>query len=132
MAVIPGILEEFFFRGLVQVRFQAILKNHHQSIVLAAFLFSLFHFQFYSFIPRFAMGLLLGYIFFWSKNIWYPIAGHIMNNLIGIVGFHFFGWQVGDSEQRAMTEVVLLSLIVSVFVLVFLRKRFYKVRNVSP
>src|SRR5690606_41008432 len=85
MAVIPGILEEFFFRGLVQGQFQKIMKNPHYAIFLTASLFSLMHLQFYGFIPRLLLGLLFGYLFFWSKNIWYPVTAHALSNLIAIV-----------------------------------------------
>ncbi len=75
MAIIPGIVEEIFFRGIVQKQLLDTLNNVHYAVLMGAFLFSLFHFQFYGFIPRLIMGVLLGYIFLWSKNIWYFLRG---------------------------------------------------------
>ena len=126
MAVIPGILEEFFFRGLVQGQFQKIMKNPHYAIFLTASLFSLMHLQFYGFIPRLLLGLLFGYLFFWSKNIWYPVTAHALSNLIAIVGVHFFDWRIGDSdgESSVSTILILLSFLLSSVCIFYIRKHF--------
>ena len=124
VAIIPGVVEEFFFRGMVQMQLQNILKNHHYAIFFSAFLFSCFHFQFYGFIPRMVLGVLFGYIFFWSKNIWYPSAAHVTHNLIGVLGAYFFGPQLMNPQDGNFMSMALLfpSVIISVLVILYLRK----------
>lgn len=126
MGVIPGILEEIFFRGLVQAQFQKVMKNPHYAIFLTAFLFSLIHFQFYGFIPRLLLGLLFGYLFFWSKNIWYPVAAHITSNLIAIVGVHFFDWKIGDYDGESSVSPILFfsSALISTVCIFYIKKHF--------
>ena len=38
--------------------------------------------QFFGFIPRFLLGALLGYLFYYSRNLWMPVIAHFMNNAI--------------------------------------------------
>ncbi|WP_212004670.1 CPBP family intramembrane glutamic endopeptidase [Chitinophaga sp. HK235] len=119
MAVIPGIVEEFFFRGMIQLQLQHDLRNHHYAVWVTAFLFSLFHFQFYSFIPIMISGALLGYIFVWSKNIWYAIAAHITNNLIVIL-LHYA--PIPAAQGPVLASLAFCALIVTVFVTLVFRK----------
>ncbi len=76
--------EEFFFRGVLQKLLQRWFRNPHWAIIVASFLFSAFHQQFYGFLPRFVLGLLFGYLFYWSGNLWYAIIPHFVNNLIPV------------------------------------------------
>ena len=122
VAIIPGIVEEFFFRGLVQTQFENVLKNHHYAILVTAFLFSFFHFQFYSFIPKMVSGILFGYLFAWSKNIVYPIAAHVTNNLIIVLGAYFWGADI-NPEGGSFTSIILLlpSIVITVMIILYLK-----------
>jgi len=80
VGVLPAIGEELLFRGCIQKLFQRGLKNPHLAIFFASVIFSFFHFQFYGFLPRMIMGMILGYLFYYSGNIWYPILAHFFNN----------------------------------------------------
>jgi membrane protease YdiL (CAAX protease family) len=124
VAIIPGLAEEFFFRGLVQHQLQDVLKNKHQAILLAAFLFSFFHFQLYGFIPRMLLGILFGYLFIWSNNILYPIAAHVTNNLIGVLVSYFWGTDSMNHKEGGLLPLVLLFpsiIITAAFILYFKR-----------
>jgi len=85
IAILPAIGEEFFFRGVLQRLFSEWFKNAHIAIFLTAFIFSAFHLQFYGFLPRFMLGLFLGYLFYWSGTLWLPIIIHFINNGIAVV-----------------------------------------------
>lgn len=130
MAIIPGVAEEVFFRGLVQTQLQHVFRNHHYAVLISAFLFSFFHFQFYSFIPKMILGVLFGYIFVWSKNIWYSSAAHVTNNLIVVVGAYFFGFQT-NLENRSFVFILLLgaSMATSVMIILYLKKFFKYLRT---
>ena len=80
IAVLPAIVEELFFRGCLQRSIIRIARNPHAGIWTAAIVFSLLHFQFAGFFPRILLGALLGYLYFWTKNIWIPIIVHALNN----------------------------------------------------
>ena len=103
IAVLPAIGEEFFFRGILQKLFKDWTKNIHISIFITAILFSAVHMQFFTFLPRFLLGLLFGYLLFWSKNIWLPVFAHFVNNATAVLVYYF----VGNVEKVEQTEEVL-------------------------
>jgi membrane protease YdiL (CAAX protease family) len=82
--VIIGLLaavgEELLFRGVVlRILFDG-LKNIHIAILLSALIFSALHFQFYGFLPRTVLGLIFGYLYFWTGSLWIPIVLHFVFN----------------------------------------------------
>ncbi len=80
VGVVPAFSEELLFRGVIQQFLTEWVKNPHVAILLAGMVFSFFHFQFYGFVPRMVLGMFLGYLFYWSGNLWYPILAHFFNN----------------------------------------------------
>jgi membrane protease YdiL (CAAX protease family) len=97
IAILPALGEEFLFRGVIQRLFSDWTRNKHMGVILAAFLFSFIHFQFYGFIPRFLLGLYFGYLLVWSSSIWVPVAGHLINNGMAVIYYHFSKKPVGDT-----------------------------------
>lgn len=87
MALAPAIGEELIFRGFLQRKLGEILPQGrgHLAIWLAALIFSAFHFQFQGFFPRMFLGAILGYLFFFSQNLWVPIFGHFVYNGFQVV-----------------------------------------------
>jgi membrane protease YdiL (CAAX protease family) len=90
IALLPAAGEELLFRGILQKQFSELTRNHHAGIWVAAFLFSFLHFQFYGFIPRLILGVLLGYIFYFSQNLWLPILAHFSNNAMAVLFYYFY------------------------------------------
>jgi membrane protease YdiL (CAAX protease family) len=76
--------EELLFRGAVQPLAIKLFKNHHVGIWIAAALFSTIHLQFYGFFARMFLGVILGYSYYYSKNLWVPIIAHFFNNTIAV------------------------------------------------
>ncbi|MEZ4887444.1 MAG: CPBP family intramembrane glutamic endopeptidase [Chitinophagales bacterium] len=88
IAIIPAIGEEMLFRGGLQKLLQDWTKKPHLAIFISAAIFSAIHVQFYGFVPRMIIGMLLGYLFYWSNNLWYPIIGHFINNGVQVVAVY--------------------------------------------
>jgi len=88
IAVIPAIGEEMLFRGGLQKLLQDWTQKPHLAIFVSAAIFSAIHMQFYGFLPRMIIGMLLGYLFYWSGNLWYPIIGHFMNNGVQVIAVY--------------------------------------------
>lgn len=84
IAIIPAIGEELIFRGILQKYFIQWTKNIHAGVIITAIVFSTIHFQFLGFLPRAAMGITFGYMLVYSKNIWYPIIAHFINNAVAV------------------------------------------------
>jgi membrane protease YdiL (CAAX protease family) len=129
IGVFAALAEEFFFRGVLQQSFAEMLKNEHGAVWIAAFLFSAMHLQFYGFLPRLVLGVLLGYLFLYGRNLWLPIAAHFFNNAFTLLVIFFFGET--DFMQRIENQPLTLefgcwaaiSLIVTLFLFRFYKKR---------
>jgi len=80
IAILPALGEELLFRGLLQRLFSEWFGNIHLAILLAGFLFGAMHLQFYGILPRMILGMLFGYLFYWSGSIWIPVFAHFLNN----------------------------------------------------
>jgi len=132
IAVLPAIGEEFFFRGIMQRIFHEWFKNIHVAIFVTAFIFSAIHFQFFGFVPRFLLGLYLGYIFYWSGNLWVSIFVHFLNNgLIVIISYlSVIGITNMDYETFGSTSnsLILISTLILTMALTYLLYRFRKTK----
>jgi len=87
IAIIPSLSEELFFRGVLQNIFHEVFKKALWAILLSALIFSAIHMQFYGFIPRFFLGALFGYVYWLTKNLWYPILMHFVNNALTVTAY---------------------------------------------
>ena len=86
IAVAAGVTEEFLFRGALLRIIQRKIRNHHIAIWVVAIIFSAIHFQFYGFVPRMLLGAYLGYLVYWTKNIWIPVFAHFFYNAVAFIG----------------------------------------------
>lgn len=98
LAGLPAVVEELVFRGLIQRGLGRWLHSSHGSVWLTAALFSLLHVQFLGFVPRFILGLVLGYLYLWSDNLLVPIVAHFTQNagqlvLLGLSQHHWLSLQ---------------------------------------
>ena len=85
IAVLPAIGEELLFRGVIQRIFIQWSRNVHVGIWTSAILFSALHMQFLGFVPRMMLGVMLGYLFYWSGSLWLPMFVHFLNNGAAVV-----------------------------------------------
>lgn len=87
MAIIPAVAEEFFFRGTIQRLLFGFSKNYRASIFITATLFSLLHGDLYNFFPRLFMGIIFGYLCWYTNSIWVPILAHFIHNATVVTTF---------------------------------------------
>lgn len=87
ISIMAAITEELLFRGALLSIVRKKIKNPHIAIWLVAIIFSAIHFQFFGFIPRMLLGAVLGYLLYWSGNLWVPIFAHFLNNALSIIGY---------------------------------------------
>ena len=133
LAIVPAIGEELCFRGYLQQKLTNCLNKPYMAIFVSAFVFSAIHLQFQGFIPRFILGILLGYFFYWSKSLWLAIIAHFTNNAQAVIfSYPFFkeniyvknsGYSIFSESQSIDLNLVLFSIF-SVTLLLFM---FYKI-----
>ncbi len=121
VGVIAAVGEELIFRGLLQRLFYGMVRNVHLAIFLTALLFSAFHFQFFSFLPRFVLGIILGYMMYYGRSIWYPILAHFVNNAMGVVYYYFNSRGSADDmlEEIGTSTMVPMAALISLMVFAF-------------
>ncbi len=118
IAVVPAIGEELIFRGIIQKQFEKHFNNAITGIWLAALIFSAFHFQFEGFLPRFMLGALLGYLYYWSGNLWVPTIAHFMNNFLQILAQYLYQKEMSDLDLESIEMIPMWQWVPSL-VLVF-------------
>lgn len=106
IAILPAIGEELMFRGLIQRLLKDWLKNIHVAVFISALLFAAMHLQFYGFLPRMALGVLFGYLFYWTGTLWVPIFAHFVNNAAAVIVSYMSqtGTIKGNYENFGSTE----------------------------
>ena len=103
MALAPAIFEEILFRSTVQPLFIGWTKNVWIGIIITSIFFSAIHFSFFGFLSRTALGIVLGLLFYYSKNIWLSIFMHFLNNGLIVTQLYIVTKQ-GKSLEKAMNE----------------------------
>ncbi|NND05527.1 MAG: CPBP family intramembrane metalloprotease [Saprospiraceae bacterium] len=124
MAVLPAIGEELLFRGIIQKIGYKMLHNPSISVWLTALLFSAIHFQFEGFLPRFLLGLFLGYLFYWTKQLLLPMIVHFVNNATMVLAAYISPESmlaVDSSTIDMPIYVVFISLLLLIPLVLFFR-----------
>ncbi|MFN4007250.1 MAG: lysostaphin resistance A-like protein [Chitinophagaceae bacterium] len=105
VAIAPAVVEELFFRGAFQTATQQWLKHPLLAILITSFMFSVIHLSWYAFLPRMALGMVLGYIFYYSQNIWLPIIGHFINNALALTQLYLLSSKGKLSKAALQAEI---------------------------
>lgn len=90
IALVPAIAEELVFRGVLQRNLVQLTNSRHVGVWLAAAVFSAIHVQFFGFVPRLVLGLVLGYLYEWSGNILMSMVAHFTQNALQLVLLYLF------------------------------------------
>ena len=106
MGVLPAVGEELLFRGLVQPLFHRLVGNVHWAVICSAFAFSAMHLQCYGFVPRFLLGCVFGYVYWWTGDLFFPMLGHFFHNALMLL-LCFLRQQQGVALVAEVPEGVL-------------------------
>lgn len=122
IALLAAFAEELIFRGIVQKLLMERIKNIHLAIWVGAFIFSAFHLQFFSMLPRICLGAALGYSYYWSRSIWVPMFLHFMNNAFIVLSAYFYEKNIiayNPNNITVFSNSVLIIAFISSIVVVF-------------
>ncbi len=89
IAFLPALFEEVLFRGGLQNLLSRWLKKPIIAIIFTAIIFSAIHGSYLGFLSRFALGFILGWVYYKTGNIWLNIIGHFVNNGLAITVLYF-------------------------------------------
>ena len=130
IAIVASVTEEFLFRGALLHIVRQKIKNHHVAIWIVAILFSAIHLQFYGFVPRTLLGAYLGYLVYWTKNIWVPVFAHFIHNAVAFMGMSsdslkdhpLFADEIAPENIKWLSVTACICLIAFFYCLRFVRK----------
>lgn len=82
-AIVPALVEEFACRGIVL----GLLKKHGKAfaVITSSVIFGIMHGNFEQMPFAVMVGLILGYIYVKTENIWICVAVHSTNNAISVI-----------------------------------------------
>ncbi|HEX2628090.1 MAG TPA: CPBP family intramembrane glutamic endopeptidase [Chitinophagaceae bacterium] len=112
LVVIAGLAavgEELLLRGMVQRIFTRMFKSPWAGIIISAVLFSALHMQFKGFLPRVALGMILGAVYWYSGSLWVAILAHFFYDAALILLVYF---NPSLLEQDTVMDDQKLSLVV--------------------
>lgn len=98
IALLPAICEELFFRCGIQQIICRWTRSPHIAVILSAVIFSAAHLDLFGFVPRFLLGLLLGYLFYYGGSILLNSALHFVNNAVVVVSYYLFASGVSSMD----------------------------------
>lgn len=121
LAVLPAILEELLFRGLILHTLRPY--GERLAVVLTAILFGFIHGGITQSVFAFLVGLVLGWLTVTTRNIWPAIVLHFINNALSVL-LQYAGLGLDDTHSAILNVLVMYGLAaVGVMVLVLCIRR---------
>jgi uncharacterized protein len=106
IAVLAAVGEELLFRGMAQRILTRWFRSPWAAIIVTAILFSAMHVQFYGFIPRLILGVLLGALYWYSGSLWTAILAHFVYDALLITLVYFQPSMLNDQPAGATTTLL--------------------------
>ena len=116
-ALLVPFMEELVFRGIVLSSLRKYGIGF--SIVASALIFGMAHMDFSTAVFAFIAGLVFGFLYAKTNNLWLAVWIHALNNLIAVVGSHA-GFLFGDMAVLVDNLIVLIPLGVGLAALLLL------------
>ncbi len=124
VAIIPAFCEELFFRGAVLNGLRS--KGLWYAVLYSSMCFALMHGNLQQLPYTFLLGVVVGYIVFYTRSIWLGVLAHALNNATVLLVSYFFASSSTPDFTWAMALYIALMTLVGVGLLVFM---FWAVRR---
>lgn len=127
VAITPALGEELLFRGVIQKELNKHLSNPHVGVIVTSIIFSAIHLSVEGFPVRFLLGMVLGYTYYYTKNLWYPILLHLFNNGLQVLALYISGENIKDIDPTEGPNihwaVALVSLVIAITIFTVLKSK---------
>lgn len=137
ICILAPIYEELLFRGIILRRF-TLRWSPQKSIIISSVIFGIIHLNPINVVFAFALGCVLGYAYFKTKNIFVPMILHSFSNFLAFLQYVYTN-QTAEldlpSTEAAQRELLmngaffLILAVIIVFLLVKYYKRFRQLKN---
>ncbi|MEO8763975.1 MAG: type II CAAX endopeptidase family protein [Ginsengibacter sp.] len=126
IGLLPGLFEEVCFRAGLQNILQRWFNGPWAAIILTSILFSLIHISYYGFLVRFALGVILGIVFYYSKNIWLPVLFHFLYNGLQVTALYMFNISGAKTQKDIEENFPIWAGIIALVFIIYLFIQFRK------
>jgi membrane protease YdiL (CAAX protease family) len=137
IGIIPGIVEEMMFRGVILNGFQGNYSNK-KAIVISALLFGIIHLNPWQFVTAFIIGIIAAWVYIKTKSIILCIYMHFFNNTISEIAIRYEETMSIKGFNTAYTEKVfqpiwfdIIGIIIVVVGILLIRRAMVKAKNVA-
>ena len=117
IALIPAIVEETFFRGMMQRFFSDWFRNPWLAIIVTSIIFSAIHMSYYGFLARAMLGIVLGLIYYYGKSIWLNILAHFLNNAVAVTMLYSYSLKGKLTKDALEDHFPIWLCLISIFLL---------------
>jgi membrane protease YdiL (CAAX protease family) len=133
MVILPAVGEELIFRGIIQKQLLQWFRNPHIAILVAATLFSAFHMQFLGFFSRLLLGIVFGYFYYYSKNLWTAITAHAVNNGLALTIVLVYGSGLESNAFSSTPDLIaIIASIIGFGIAILLLVTAYRKIQLTP
>jgi membrane protease YdiL (CAAX protease family) len=129
IALLPAIFEEVCFRGGIQNILTRWFKGPWIAIIITSLIFSAVHISYYGFFVRFALGIFLGLVFYYSGSLWLNILFHFLYNGVQVTALYFVTMSSGpaagqskDLEENFPLWAGIVALVIIIFAIIKFRE----------
>lgn len=88
VALVPSIVEELLFRGLVQSSFQKVMTPL-KAAIYSGIIFGAFHFNPFALVPLMILGCYFGFLRMRSNSVLLAMTAHLVNNALAVIVVYF-------------------------------------------
>jgi membrane protease YdiL (CAAX protease family) len=128
IGLLPGLFEEVCFRAGIQNILTRWFKTPWPAIILTGIVFSLVHVSYYGFLVRFALGVILGFIFYYSGSIWLSVFFHFLYNGFQVTALYIFNLSGTQNKKDIEQNFPLWAGVIALALIIYL---FYKLKKIS-
>ena len=128
MAILPAVSEELFFRGALQKTLSGLSNKPWLAIVISSVVFSLLHGTFFKLLPIFTLSLVLGTVYQVTRNLWYPITIHFLNNALAVLSVYYADSspilkRFASDNISVPLYIALVSLLIGLGIIYFIKRK---------
>ena len=128
VGLLPAIAEELFFRGALQNVLERWIKIPWVAIFISSLMFAFLHGTMFKLLPIFVLGVVLGTLFYVTRNLWYCVFFHFLNNSLALIVTYYAAnnetlKKIAEDDVKIGAMSAGISLAVTAAFFIVIRKR---------